>query len=156
MAQVERTQIDNTSSILKVSITKADYLPEFQSQLKSYRGRVQMKGFRPGTVPMPMVKKLYGKSILYEVMMETINKELFEHINTSGLNILARPELVEEQTDKMEKLNVDQPMEQAPTDAQLIDLLSTLLVFLTGSLSALLASNGLKSKSKQGDSNETK
>lgn len=53
-------------------------------------------------------------------------------------------------------LFVDQPMEQAPTDAQLIDLLSTLLVFLTGSLSALLASNGLKSKPKQGESNEAK
>jgi hypothetical protein len=46
-------------------------------------------------------------------------------------------------------LFVDQPMEQAPTDAQLIDLLSTLLVFLTGTLSGLVASNGLKSKSAQ-------
>ena len=53
-------------------------------------------------------------------------------------------------------LFVNQPLQQAPTDAQLIDLLSTLLVFLTGSLSALLASNGLKSKTKQGDTNETK
>ena len=44
-------------------------------------------------------------------------------------------------------LFVDQPTEQAPTDAQLIDLLSTLLVFLTGTLSGLVASNGLKSKS---------
>ena len=43
-------------------------------------------------------------------------------------------------------LFVDQPMEQAPTDAQIIDLLSTLLVFLTGTLSGLVASNGLKSK----------
>jgi hypothetical protein len=43
-------------------------------------------------------------------------------------------------------LFVDQPKEQAPTDAQLIDLLSTLLVFLTGTLSGLVASNGLKSK----------
>ena len=43
-------------------------------------------------------------------------------------------------------LFVDQPMEQAPTDAQLIDLLSTLLVFLTGTLSGLVASNGLKNK----------
>jgi hypothetical protein len=48
-------------------------------------------------------------------------------------------------------LFVDQPMEQAPTDAQLIDLLSTLLVFLTGTLSGLVASNGLKSKSQQPD-----
>ena len=48
-------------------------------------------------------------------------------------------------------LFVDQPTEQAPTDAQLIDLLSTLLVFLTGTLSGLVASNGLKSKPGSGD-----
>ena len=47
-------------------------------------------------------------------------------------------------------LFVDQPTEQAPTDAQLIDLLSTLLVFLTGTLSGLVASNGLKSKPGSG------
>ena len=45
-------------------------------------------------------------------------------------------------------LFVDQPLEQAPTDAQIIDLLSTLLVFLTGTLSGLVAGNGLKSKQK--------
>ena len=50
-------------------------------------------------------------------------------------------------------LFIDQPVEQAPTDAQLIDLLSTLLVFLTGTLSGLVASNGLKSKAKEGDQN---
>jgi hypothetical protein len=48
-------------------------------------------------------------------------------------------------------LFVDQPEKQAPTDAQLIDLLSTLLVFLTGTLSGLVASNGLKSKTQQPD-----
>jgi hypothetical protein len=47
-------------------------------------------------------------------------------------------------------LFVDQPLEQAPTDAQIIDLLSTLLVFLTGTLSGLVAGNGLKSKTKEG------
>ena len=47
-------------------------------------------------------------------------------------------------------LFVDQPEKQAPTDAQLIDLLSTLLVFLTGTLSGLVASNGLKSKPSSG------
>jgi hypothetical protein len=47
-------------------------------------------------------------------------------------------------------LFVDQPLEQAPTDAQIIDLLSTLLVFLTGTLSGLVAGNGLKSKVKEG------
>jgi hypothetical protein len=54
-------------------------------------------------------------------------------------------------------LFVDQPMEQAPTDAQIIDLLSTLCVFLTGTLSGLVAGNGLKSKPKdKGAEDESK
>jgi hypothetical protein len=54
-------------------------------------------------------------------------------------------------------LFVDQPMEQAPTDAQIIDLLSTLCVFLTGTLSGLVAGNGLKSKPKDtGATHESK
>ena len=44
---------------------------------------------------------------------------------------------------------VTQPIgKQAPNDAAFIDLLSTLTVFMTGTLSGLVASNGLKSKTK--------
>ena len=49
---------------------------------------------------------------------------------------------------------VTQPIgKQAPNDAAFIDLLSTLTVFMTGTLSGLVASNGLKSKAKEGDKN---
>jgi len=41
-------------------------------------------------------------------------------------------------------LFVSQPMEQSPNDAQFIDLMSTIVVFMTGTLSGLVASNGLK------------
>ena len=41
---------------------------------------------------------------------------------------------------------VTQPLEQSPNDAQFIDLLSTLTVFMTGTLSGLVAANGLKRK----------
>jgi len=44
-------------------------------------------------------------------------------------------------------LFVSQPVEQAPNDAAFIDLMSTIVVFLTGTLSGLVASNGIK-KSK--------
>jgi len=51
---------------------------------------------------------------------------------------------------------VTQPIDkQAPNDAAFIDLLSTLTVFMTGTLSGLVASNGLKSKAKE-PINETK
>jgi hypothetical protein len=53
---------------------------------------------------------------------------------------------------------VTQPIgKQAPNDAAFIDLLSTLTVFMTGTLSGLVASNGLKSKPKdKGDHDENK
>ena len=41
-------------------------------------------------------------------------------------------------------LFVSQPVEQAPNDAAFIDLMSTIVVFLTGTLSGLVASNGIK------------
>ena len=43
-------------------------------------------------------------------------------------------------------LFVSQPLEQATNDAAFIDLMSTIVVFLTGTLSGLVASNGIKNK----------
>jgi len=48
---------------------------------------------------------------------------------------------------------VTQPMKQAPNDAAFIDLVSTLTVFLTGTLAGIVSANGLKSKTKQGENN---
>jgi hypothetical protein len=45
-------------------------------------------------------------------------------------------------------LFITQPMAQAPNDAQFIDLVSTLSVFLTGTLAGMVSANGLKSKPK--------
>jgi hypothetical protein len=43
-------------------------------------------------------------------------------------------------------LFITQPMKQAPNDAAFIDLVSTLTVFLTGTLAGIVSANGLKSK----------
>ena len=46
-------------------------------------------------------------------------------------------------------LFVSQPLEQSPNDAAFIDLMSTIVVFLTGTLSGLVASNGIKANKRQ-------
>ena len=48
-------------------------------------------------------------------------------------------------------LFVSQPLEQSPNDAAFIDLMSTIVVFLTGTLSGLVASNGIKKASSADD-----
>jgi hypothetical protein len=48
-------------------------------------------------------------------------------------------------------LFITQPMNQAPNDAAAIDLVSTLCVFLTGTLAGIVSANGIKSKTKEKD-----
>ena len=48
-------------------------------------------------------------------------------------------------------LFVSQPLEQSPNDAAFIDLMSTIVVFLTGTLSGLVASNGIKNRQSTQD-----
>ncbi len=48
-------------------------------------------------------------------------------------------------------LFVSQPLEQSPNDAAFIDLMSTIVVFLTGTLSGLVASNGIKKATSADD-----
>jgi hypothetical protein len=48
-------------------------------------------------------------------------------------------------------LFVSQPLEQSPNDAAFIDLMSTIVVFLTGTLSGLVASNGIKNRATASD-----
>ena len=43
---------------------------------------------------------------------------------------------------------VSQPLEQSPNDASFIDIMSTIVVFLTGTLSGIVASNGIKKPTK--------
>ena len=51
-------------------------------------------------------------------------------------------------------LFVSQPLEQSPNDAAFIDLMSTIVVFLTGTLSGLVASNGIKTNKQRGIDND--
>ena len=48
-------------------------------------------------------------------------------------------------------LFISQPLEQSPNDASFIDLMSTIVVFLTGTLSGLVASNGIKNRNTSPD-----
>ena len=51
---------DKVSGKLTVNVTAEDYQAELEKSLKKFRTQARMNGFRPGCVPMAIVKKLYG------------------------------------------------------------------------------------------------
>ena len=58
--------VNNVSAVLTVQIEKADYQVQVDKSLKTLRQRVNMPGFRKGMVPMGLIKKQYGVSVLIE------------------------------------------------------------------------------------------
>ncbi len=88
---ITRENIDELNAVLKVKIVKDDYAGEVEKVLKDYRKKVSVKGFRPGMVPMGMVKKLYGKAILLDEVNKVVSDSLTKHLIDEKLNILGEP-----------------------------------------------------------------
>ena len=88
---ITKESIDALNAVVKVDIAATDYKDKVETILQDYRKKADIPGFRKGHVPMGMVKKQYGKSI----MIDEINKMLQESLNTflteEKLDILGNP-----------------------------------------------------------------
>lgn len=83
--------VDSVNAILKVEITNADYQEKVSDAIKTFRKKANVPGFRPGTVPAGMVKKMYGKSILAEEVNKLVGESIYNYIQENKLNVLGEP-----------------------------------------------------------------
>lgn len=88
---VSLTNTDSVNAIVQISVAKADYQEKVDSALKTFRKKANIPGFRPGTVPVGMVKKMYGKSILAEEINKLVGESLYNYIQENKLNVLGEP-----------------------------------------------------------------
>jgi len=89
--QILRKDIDALQAQIEITLEPADYLPKFESEIKKYRNKAQIKGFRKGMIPMNTLKKMYGKSILTETVYEELNSKFSEYIQENKINTLGSP-----------------------------------------------------------------
>ena len=64
----------NVDKVLTISATREELTPRFEKAFREYRKKINMPGFRPGQVPVSIVKKRFGK----EIESEEINKYIQE------------------------------------------------------------------------------
>lgn len=91
MSKIVREDIGNLHAILTATLSPADYEPKVNSELNNYRKKAQMKGFRKGKTPMGMIRKLYGKSVLSDVVNEMLQNEVFQYLKDEDMDILGQP-----------------------------------------------------------------
>jgi len=86
----QNTKGENLISI-KISVEKADYQETVEKTLKQMRQRANVPGFRPGMVPMGMIKKMYGAGAKMEALNTVVSDSLNKHIADNKLDLLGYP-----------------------------------------------------------------
>jgi len=82
---------DNLTGVIAIEVQPEDYTPRVDAVLKNYKKQASMPGFRPGMVPMGMIKKMYGNSVLADELNKLLQDKLSEYINEQNLSILGNP-----------------------------------------------------------------
>lgn len=103
MSKVVRHDIDNLNAVLEVHIEAADYAQQLDKELDTYRKKAQIKGFRAGKAPAGLIRKMFGRSLLAEMINNLVQDTLRDYIVQEKLPILGQPLGNEDQQD----LNLD-------------------------------------------------
>ncbi|MEW6469306.1 MAG: trigger factor [Bacteroidota bacterium] len=88
---ITRENIDELNAVIKVKLGPEDYVHKVEHALKEVQKKVNMPGFRPGKVPVQLVRKMYGKSVLADEMNKILNDSLYKYISDNGLELLGNP-----------------------------------------------------------------
>lgn len=91
MPTVVRQDLDNSSAILTVTVTREELKPKLDAELKRFRQRTPIKGFRAGQVPMDYVRKLYGASIFGDTLNDLLADKLYGYLRDAKLDVLGQP-----------------------------------------------------------------
>lgn len=85
---IKLENVDSVSAMLTVNVKADDYNESLEKSLKAYRRKAQMNGFRPGCVPLSIVKKLYGPAAKAEEISKTVSKGIEDYLKENKIGIL--------------------------------------------------------------------
>jgi trigger factor len=88
---ITKENIDALNAVVKVDIVADDYQAKVDQLLADYRKKADIPGFRKGHVPMGMIKKQYGKSIMIDEVNKLLQESLNKFLTEEKLDILGNP-----------------------------------------------------------------
>ena len=88
---ITRKDIDSLNAVLTVQISEDDYAGTVDKILKDYRKTANVPGFRKGHVPMGMIKKQYGQSVMLDEVNKLVQKSLNDYLTEEKVELLGQP-----------------------------------------------------------------
>jgi trigger factor len=101
---ITRENIDDLNAVLKIEIRKPDYAENVENVLKDYRKKANIKGFRPGMVPIGLIKKMYGRAVQIDEINKLVTENIQKYLTDEKIEILGDPL---PKTDEQEKIDFD-------------------------------------------------
>ncbi|MGD9545267.1 MAG: trigger factor [Methylocystis sp.] len=91
--QVTQTSAQGLKQEYKVVLPAGELAAKLAAQLTELQAKSQIKGFRPGKAPIAHLKKLYGKSIMTDVLQEAVNDANRKIVDDNALRIALEPKI---------------------------------------------------------------
>src|SRR5438477_11263625 len=83
--------INSVQRRIKVTVPSEDVNKAFSAYFQRVRGKAKVHGFRPGKVPMTLIKKMYSGSGSYDIVDQLIRDHLLSSIRESGVRAISQP-----------------------------------------------------------------
>ena len=88
---IEREETGKLTATLKVKLMPEDYNPGVEKALKEQRKNAVLPGFRPGQVPMHLIKKRVGRTLLVTEVERLIDQNLRSYLQENAIRVLGQP-----------------------------------------------------------------
>ncbi len=99
---------DKVNGLMTITLEKADYEEKVEKTLKDYRKKAQVPGFRPGMVPMGLIKKQYGTAVKVDEVNRLLGEKLYDYIRENKIQMLGEP-LPNEEKQQPQDFQTDGP-----------------------------------------------
>jgi len=91
--QVTQTLSEGLKREYNIVLSASDLASRLDAQLADLKTKVKIKGFRPGKVPVAHLKRVYGRSVMSEVVQEAINSANKQIVDENGLRLAQEPKI---------------------------------------------------------------
>ncbi len=82
---------DKVNGQLTLTVDAGDYKEKVDKRLKDFRKKANMPGFRPGNVPMGIIKRQYGTSVKVEEINRLLGEEIYKYVKDNNIKMLGEP-----------------------------------------------------------------
>ncbi len=112
--QIKQTKKDKLQAEFTVTLTAGEVDQKINEKLEEIGKTVKMPGFRPGKVPMALLKSKYGQAVMGEVLESAVNDSTLKAINENNLRPATRPKIEVKSFDEKSGLEYNMAIELLP------------------------------------------